>query len=50
MRPGGSWPSAFKKLIALQRVTGARAISFRGHPVFTLIITSLAPAFARGRR
>jgi hypothetical protein len=59
MRPGGSWPSAFKKLIALQRVTGARAISFRGHPGFTLIITSLAPAFAwlpllcpdsRGRR
>jgi hypothetical protein len=29
---------------------GARAISFRGYPVFTLIITSLAPAFARGRR
>ena len=59
MRPGGSWPSAFKKLIGLQRVTGARAISFRGHPGFTLIITSLAPAFAwlpllcpdsRGRR
>jgi hypothetical protein len=59
MRPGGSWPSAFKKLPGLQRVTGARAISFRGHPGFTLIITSLAPAFAwlpllcpdsRGRR
>src|ERR1700737_1500343 len=59
MRPGGSWPSAFKKLPGLQRVPGARAISFRGHPVFTLIITSLAPAFAwlpllcpdsRGRR
>jgi hypothetical protein len=48
MRPEGSWPSAFKRLIRLQRgVTGARAISFRGHPVFTLIITSLVPAFER---
>ena len=48
-RPGGSWPIAFRKLTGLQRGTvgGAPAISFRGHPVFTLIITSLAPAFER---
>jgi chromosomal replication initiator protein len=47
-RPGGSRPSAFKKLARLQRGTvGAPAISFAATPVFTLIITSLAPAFAR---
>jgi hypothetical protein len=33
MRPEGSWPSAFKRLIRLQRgVTGARAISFAAIP------------------
>src|SRR5580693_4491176 len=46
-RPERPWPSAFEKLTGLQRVAGARAISLRGHPVFTLVTTSLAPAFAR---
>jgi chromosomal replication initiator protein len=47
-RPGGSRPSAFKKLARLQHGTvGAPAISFAAIPVFTLTITSLAPAFAR---
>ncbi len=39
MRPEGSWPSAFKRLIRLQRgVTGTRSISFAAIPFSRLII------------
>jgi hypothetical protein len=46
MRPEEAWPSAFKRLIGLQRgIVGALAANFA--ILFSVIVTFLAPAFAR---
>jgi hypothetical protein len=47
MRPEESWPSAFKRLILLQRGTaGALAANFAAI-LFSVIVTFRAPALAR---
>jgi hypothetical protein len=47
MRPEEAWPSAFKRLIGLQRgIVGALAANFAAI-LFSVIVTFLAPAFAR---
>jgi hypothetical protein len=47
MRPEEAWPSAFKRRIGLQRgIVGALAANFAAI-LFSIIVTFLAPAFAR---
>jgi hypothetical protein len=47
MRPEEAWPGAFKRLIGLQRgIVGALAANFAAI-LFSIIVTFLAPAFAR---
>jgi hypothetical protein len=47
MRREEAWPSAFKRLIGLQRgIVGALAANFAAI-LFSIIVTFLAPAFAR---
>jgi hypothetical protein len=47
MRPEEAGPSAFKRLIGLQRgIVGALAANFAA-TLFSIVVTFLAPAFVR---